>query len=142
MSQHILSNLHHVVQTMSPVEGFTENNQKVVDSVEEELVTGLSPTQKDHVVQTGRELLEDQMKKANEADMACLPTLAIEDIAATAPTYALDTWGRGVVTSQPTNGVVFFRALLDTAGVQDSKYYPMFTSLLTEMGAGAKYDYR
>ena len=78
VKQYILSNSHHVVQTMSPVEGFTEDNQKVVDSVEQELVTGLSPAQRDQVVQTGRDLLEDQMKKANEADMACLPTLAIK----------------------------------------------------------------
>ena len=144
---HILSNGHHVVQTMTPVEGFTQANQKVVDAVEDELVTGLSPDQKEAVVQTGKDLLADQMKTADESDLSCLPSLAIEDIAVTAPSYGpLDPClegQRGVVTSQPTNGVVFFRALLDTAGpVQDSKYYPMFVSLLTDMGAGTKYDYR
>ena len=65
-----------------------------------ELVTRpeLSQSQKEEVVATGAELLEDQMKKADESAMACLPTLAIKDIAVTAPVYNLDPLGRGFVT--------------------------------------------
>ena len=98
MREHLISNPHRVVQTMSPVEGFTEDNQKVIDSVEEELIGQLSQSQKEEVVATGAELLEDQMKKADESTMACLPTLAIEDIAVIAPVYNLDPLSRGFVT--------------------------------------------
>ena len=38
------------------------------------------------------------MKKADESAMACLPTLAIKDIAVTAPVYNLDPLSRGFVT--------------------------------------------
>ena len=40
--EHLISNPHRVVQTMSPVESFTEDNQRVIDSVEEELIGQLS----------------------------------------------------------------------------------------------------
>ena len=74
-----------------------------------ELVTRpeLSQSQKEEVVATGAELLEDQMKKADESAMACLPTLAIKDIAVTAPVYNLDPLSRGFVTRHGVKQSIF-----------------------------------
>ena len=149
VKEYFSNNTHYVVQTMTPKDGYTEENQAVVDEVERKLISQLSDEDKKQVVETGKQLLEQQMQKASEESMACLPTLTIGDIAANAPNYDLNDYNfnqsgltKGIVTNQPTNGVAFFRAIMDTSDIEDNKYYSMFVSLLTSMGAGSKYDYR
>lgn len=46
------------------------------------------------------------------------------------------------MSTQPTNGVCFFRAMVDTSEVENDEYYNLFLGLLTSMGAGGKYDFR
>ena len=147
VEKYFVNNSHHVVLTMAPKETYVEESQKVLDEIEEKMIYALSPDQKTSVINTGKELLNKQSIKEDENNVACLPSLTIADIVETAPTYQVETHQfsnlvKAQISKQPTNGVSFFRAMLNTDCIQNEPYYHWFVGLLTSMGAGEKLDFR
>ena len=118
--------------------------------LDEPCLSPLSEPEIYEVIETGKKLLLKQSTKECEDDIACLPSLKIEDISTTAPVFKVqDFWPdvpsfkfKGQISAQPTNGVSFFRAMIDTKDIQNEPYYHWFVGLLTSMGAGEKYNFR
>ena len=79
------------IPTLPPKETFVEENQKMLDEIEEKMICALSPDQKTSVINTGKELLNEQSIKEDENNIACLPSLTIADIVETAPTFQVET---------------------------------------------------
>ena len=145
--KYFVDNPHHIVLTMTPKETYTEDNEKLLDSIETKLVSSLNAEQKDEVIETGKKLLSNQSEKEDEDSVACLPSLSIADIKEKAPDYPTEIFQftpsiKGQICVQPTNGVSFFRILIDAAPIQNHPYYHWFVGLLTSMGAGKKLDFR
>ena len=148
--RYFVSNQHYVLLTMAPKEGYLEESEKVIGAVEKRLIDQLTDSDRKDVISTSQELLREQMEVTTSEMLSCLPTLTIKDIKEKAPRYVLEnhrftnspTFGDGYISTQPTNGVAFMRALFDTKDVQSDRFYPLFLGLLTSMGAGNKYDFR
>ena len=145
--KYFVENSHHMVLTMTPNDTYVEENQRQIDEVENKLISDLTKNEKDSVIEIGKQLLEKQSAQEKEDEIACLPSLKITDIVEDAPVYELEKFQfddsvQAQISLQPTNGVAFFRALLDTEAIQNEKYYHWFVGLLTSMGAGRKYDFR
>lgn len=147
VQKYFVDNSHHMVLTMSPKDTYVEENQQILNTVENKLVTDLSADEKCSVIDAGKKLLKKQSDMENENDIACLPSLSISDIIGKSPVYEIEKCQfsdsiPGQISIQPTNGVSFFRAFLSTEAIQDEAYYHWFIGLLTSMGAGKKYDFR
>lgn len=147
VEKYFVNNSHHMVLTMTPKETYVEDNQKVLDEIEEKMVSSLSIDEKQSVITIGKTLLEKQSIKEDEGKVASLPSLSVEDIVECAPIYEIETHQfpnlvNAQISKQPTNGVSRFRALLNTDCIQNEPYYHWFVGLLTSMGAGEKHDFR
>ena len=145
--KYFVNNSHHLVLTMTPKDTYLQENQKVLDEIEEKKISCLSSDEKTSVINTGKELLEQQSIKEDESNVACLPSLSVEDIAEKAPVYNVESHEfsnpvKAQISKQPTNGVSYFRALLNTDEIQNEPYYHWFVGLISSMGAGDKYDFR
>lgn len=136
---HLKENKHKLVQTMSPVEDYQEKEQQQFDQLEELKRSGLTQEQKDDI---NLKCLKLQKMQDEKDDASCLPSLSVSDISNEyLGTSLINTDLSGVpiqISVQPTNEVSYFRALVDTSSVPaDLKpYLPVFTSVLTKMGAG------
>ena len=147
VEKYFVDNSHHMILTMTPKDTYVEDNQQLLDSLESKLINNLSESEKASVIECGKKLLHNQSTEENEEDIACLPSLSIADIVEKAPVYAKENFRfsksiEGQISIQPTNGVSFFRAFLDTDAIQDEPYYNWFIGLLSSMGAGNKFDFR
>jgi len=138
VKMYLKDNSHKLVQTMSPVDNYSDMEQKQFDALELKLREKLSDNEKE-LIHT--KCLELQKMQDEKEDASCLPTLKVSDISS-------DYLGTSVdqlmicntpvqVSVQPTNEVSYFRALIDTSSIPaDLKpYLPIFTSVLTKMGA-------
>jgi len=143
--KYFIENQHQIALTMSPSETYLKEQEKTLDEVRARLVDAVDQNEKGELLAKGKALREAQDAKE---DLSCLPCLSMADIAQELPTYdvqELELSG-GVpaqLSAQPTNGVAYFRALLGTQEVSPElrPYLPLFTSVLTSMGAG-QYDHR
>jgi Zn-dependent M16 (insulinase) family peptidase len=87
-----------------------------------------------------------QLKSAQEApeDLSCLPTLSLGDIPPDETPVAVKQVDHGQVASywfnQPTNGIgyVTLNFSIDTLTAEQLNYLPVFSSLLTQVGAGGR----
>lgn len=138
VKQYLKENKHKLVQTMNPVENFSELEQKQFDELEQKLREDLSEGDKEVI---HAKCLELQKMQDDKEDASCLPTLKVADISSYYLGTVLDQ--RMIcntpvqVSAQPTNEVSYFRAMIDTSTLPaDLKpYLPIFTSVLTKMGA-------
>ncbi len=143
--QYFVDNNHRLVLTMSPKSEYLADQQRVLDDLEERLVTGLTEEDRARVIAEGKELEKLQGSKDNEL-ISSLPTLTIQDIPDKLPRYTTENrsvYGsiRGGLNVQPTNGVAYFRAMLNADPVLDDaerELVPLFTAFLSSMGAGKK----
>ena len=79
-----------MILTMTPNENYVKEDQQRLDEVENKLVNELSTTEKDDVIETGKDLLLKQSTKEREEDIATLPSLNIVDISEKAPTFEVE----------------------------------------------------
>ncbi|XP_072010102.1 presequence protease, mitochondrial isoform X2 [Engystomops pustulosus] len=144
VKQYFQDNPHVMSLTMSPDEKYYEKKAEQENEKLKEKVKALTEEQKKEVYEKGLELLDLQSKPQ---DASCLPALKVSDIERTIQRTELEIAYAGDVPvqycPQPTNGVVYFRAVssLNTLPEELKPYVPLFCNVLTEMGSGV-YDYR
>uniref|UniRef100_A0A8B9F2F3 Presequence protease, mitochondrial n=1 Tax=Amazona collaria TaxID=241587 RepID=A0A8B9F2F3_9PSIT len=138
-------NPHRLTLTMSPEENYHDKQAKMEAEKLEKKVNALSKEEKTQIFEKGLELIALQSKPQ---DTSCLPALKVSDIEPKIPFTVLETTLVADETpvqycAQPTNGVVYFRAVssLNTLPEELKPYVPLFCNVITKMGCGAL-DYR
>ncbi|XP_033114780.1 presequence protease, mitochondrial-like [Anneissia japonica] len=139
VEEYFLKNQHRLTLVMKPKENF----QQELDDQEAQkivcLTENLSTNDRQTIFEDGLKLAEEQSK---EDDPSCLPTLAISDIDRDIIRTVVDLQTLNNVSVQhciqPTNGVVYFRAVASLHTLPDEllTYVPLFSSVITQMGAG------
>ncbi|KFZ45949.1 hypothetical protein N321_09310, partial [Antrostomus carolinensis] len=138
-------NPHRLTLSMSPEEDYHDKQAKMEAEKLEKKVNALSEEEKTQIFEKGLELIALQSKPQ---DTSCLPALKVSDIEPKIPFTVLETTLAAdeipvQYCAQPTNGVVYFRAVssLNTLPEELKPYVPLFCNVLTKMGCGAL-DYR
>ncbi|XP_019363723.1 PREDICTED: presequence protease, mitochondrial [Gavialis gangeticus] len=145
VKQYFKDNPHRLTLSMSPDEAYYDKQAKTEAEKLKQKVNALSEEQKKQIYEKGLELIALQSKPQ---DTSCLPALKVSDIEPTIPLTKLETaFAADEVPvqycAQPTNGVVYFRAVssLNTLPEELKPYVPLFCNVITKMGCGAL-DYR
>ena len=139
IKKYIKDNPHKLVQTMSPVDDYKEAEQADFDKLEATLRKDLSDKDKAEI---HSKCLELQKMQSDKEDASCLPTLLVTDISDQYQPTVMESISLAecpvLVTSQPTNEVSYFRALIGTKELEEDlkPYLPIFSMVLTRMGAG------
>ncbi|NXX61194.1 PREP protein, partial [Scopus umbretta] len=138
-------NPHRLTLSMSPEEDYHDKQAKMEAEKLEKKVNALSEEEKTQIFEKGLELIALQSKPQ---DTSCLPALKVSDIEPKIPFTVLETTLAAdeipvQYCAQPTNGVVYFRAVssLNTLPEELKPYVPLFCNVITKMGCGAL-DYR
>lgn len=143
IEKHFLSNKHRLILNMSPDSGYEEARKAKEKKILDAKISKLDDVDKQTVLYEGMELMKIQDSKD---DPSILPSLKpSEDIS---PNLAHETLLKfetlnGVPTQiceQPTNEVVYFRALIDLGDKLSSDlidYLPLFCDVATKLGAGS-----
>lgn len=133
----VKGNSHKLILTMSPDDLYEQR------LAEEEMklltckINNLSDDDKINVLKWGQELLAEQTQNQ---DTSCLPTLRIDDLSQETESISLkDTVASGIPvqsTAQPTNGLVYFRGILNISALtsQQKVLLPLFATTVTKMG--------
>ena len=85
--RHFIDNSHHLILTMSPDEKFVAERESILSDLESNLVRNLTESGRAEVSDMDRRLSEEQALKENDASVACLPSLQMEDIPLEKPVY-------------------------------------------------------
>ena len=139
LKTHLKENTHKLVQTMFPVDDYNEVEQKQFDDLEKDLRENLSDSEKAVIHEKCVELQKMQSEKD---DVSCLPSVHVSDISDQYSPTLMDSLTLAdtpvLVTSQPTNEVSYFRAMIDTSQLDEElkPLLPVFSMVLTKMGAG------
>jgi Zn-dependent M16 (insulinase) family peptidase len=152
--KYFLDNPHRLTLTVVPDTEFSAKLEVKEEARLAAKLAGLTDADRAEIAATGLELKKKQ--DAVESGDA-LPTLAVSDIDREATRDAvrarsverraqdgeLLTPVSVTVSEQPTNGIIYFRGLIDVKGLPDDlqEYMPVFCSVLTQLGAGDR-DYR
>ncbi|NWU51503.1 PREP protein, partial [Dromas ardeola] len=138
-------NPHRLTLSMSPEEDYHDKQAKMEAEKLDKKVSALSEEEKTQIFEKGLELIALQSKPQ---DTSCLPALKVSDIEPQIPFTVLETTLAAdevpvQYCAQPTNGVVYFRAVssLNTLPEELKPYVPLFCNVITKMGCGAL-DYR
>ncbi len=134
----LLDNPHRVTLVLRPDPEKKAQEQRETEERLAQIQARLTETEKERIVRQAEEL-----KKAQEAeeDLSILPTLELSDIPATERAVPWETSSEGGLSfhwfDQPTNGIAYFAAHLETAGLPDElmSFVPLFCAALTHMGA-------
>lgn len=146
IGKHFLSNKHKLILNMSPDTSFEEKRKLKEKLLLEEKLSKLKDVDKQTVYYEGMELMKILNTKEDVSILPCLE--ASKDIGRDLPykTELKFETHKGVkaqLCEQPTNQVVYFRALteigdkLEAANLTD--YLPLFCDVATKLGAGS-YD--
>jgi len=143
VEKYFKSNSHRLVLTMSPKDDYEEELQKRESELLQRKLSECSENELKNVYETGLELR--RMQDAKE-DSSCLPTLKVTDISRTCDFPHVRSLNLEVPTqlcTVPTNGIVYFRGLLDvsTLSEEDKILLPLFVQVVSQMGT-KRYDYR
>lgn len=136
VQQYFKDNRHKLILTMSPDENYEQKFVERETSNLKEKVEKLNDADKTRVFEDGKALASVQ--KAHE-DINCLPCLKLEDIS-TPVKHELEFQRIQNVPLQlcatNTNGVVYFRGLLDASNLSDDnkKLLPLFAQVIDEFG--------
>ncbi|XP_042221430.1 presequence protease, mitochondrial-like isoform X2 [Homarus americanus] len=140
VTEYFLENKHKYTQTMSPREGYETKLQEEEELMLSQRLSGLTDDDRTDIWEKGETLA---CKQEEDDDLSCLPTLKVSDISrAVPPTLVTDIGLSGGVPvqicDQPTNGITYFSAVLDTHDVPDRlrSLVPVLCGVLTRMGAG------
>uniref|UniRef100_A0A3Q1EMH6 Presequence protease, mitochondrial n=1 Tax=Acanthochromis polyacanthus TaxID=80966 RepID=A0A3Q1EMH6_9TELE len=137
-------NTHRLTLSMSPEDAYLEKQAKAEEEKLHKKIEVLSDSDRKEIYEKGLELLAAQSKTQ---DASCLPALRVSDIEPTIPITPLEMSLTGGVPvqycEQPTNGLVYFRAMCSLNSLPDNlkPYVPLFCSVITKMGCG-DLDYR
>merc|ERR1719410_1482071 len=124
---------------MSPVDDYKEAEQADFDKLEATLRKDLTDKDKAEI---HSKCLELQKMQSEKEDASCLPSLLVSDISDQYQPTVMEPISLAeypvLVTSQPTNEVSYFRALIGTKNLEEElkPYLPIFSMVLTKMGAG------
>ncbi|XP_078089031.1 presequence protease, mitochondrial isoform X1 [Mustelus asterias] len=145
VKQYFKENSHRLALSMSPDEGYLENQAKFEKEKLQEKINSLSLEERQEIHKKGLELIDAQNKPQ---DASSLPALKVSDIQQTFPLTAVEmAYIEDEVPvqycSQPTNGIVYFKAFtsLNTLPEELKPYVPLFCNVITRMGCG-NLDYR
>ncbi|XP_078393555.1 presequence protease, mitochondrial [Cetorhinus maximus] len=145
VKQYFKDNPHQLALSMSPDEGYLENQAKIEKGKLQEKINSLSMEEKKEIYKKGLELIAAQ---STPQDASSLPALKVSDIQQTFPLTPVEmAYVEGKVPvqycSQPTNGIVYFKAFtsLNTLPEELKPYVPLFCNVVTRMGCG-DLDYR
>ncbi|MCK5826465.1 MAG: insulinase family protein [Desulfuromusa sp.] len=139
----LLNNSHRVTLLLQPDTNLGPEQEAATRAKLTEIEQQLSETEKQQLVAQAREL---QAAQEAPEDLSCLPTLEISDIPADEEAVTVEQQVEKTVKEfwfdRPTNGigVVTFNFGLDSLTAEQRAYLPIFSSLLTQIGAG-KRDY-
>lgn len=144
ITRHFLSNKHKLILNMNPDESFEDRRKERENSLLERKISELSDVDKQTVLYEGMELMKIQNSKDDPSILPCLePSKDISEELSYRTNLKFDTH-KGVsiqLCEQPTNEVVYFRALSDFGdrlnrdGLID--YLPLFCDVVTKLGAGS-----
>lgn len=144
---YFVENGHRLVSVMKPDDQFEPKMAEAEESILARKIENLNSDQRSAILSKSRLLLDMQNNKDDKAE--CLPTLELTDVSKFRPDssqleHVVSSGGvRIQVATQPTNGVTYFRAIIDTAALPDhlQRHLPLFCAVATQMGAGSM-DYR
>lgn len=142
VKEYFLDNTHQLVIEMSPDERYEQTLAEKEQQLLEKTIAKLSEADREKIFQTGQELI-----KAQDAaqDLSVLPTLNVrDDISRTHKSASLEHLKVAGVptqyTAQPTNGIVYFNAVMrlrpETFPKRLVPYLPLFGQVMTKLGAG------
>lgn len=141
--QRLLENPHRVTLLLKPDTNLGPQLDAETRAELDKINQQLTEAEKQQLVEQALAL-----KKAQEEpeDLSCLPTLELSDIPAEEPAVEVDRQQLAGVNccwfDQPTNGIGSVALNFGLAGLSDQQlnYLPIFSSLLTQVGAGER-DY-
>ncbi|OXB76809.1 UNVERIFIED_CONTAM: hypothetical protein H355_008198 [Colinus virginianus] len=135
VKKYFKDNPHRLTLSMSPEEDYYDKQAKLVAEKLKKKVDALSEEQKTQIFEKGLELIDLQSKPQ---DASCLPALQVSDIEPKIPFTVLETTFAAdevpvQYCTQPTNGVVYFRAVssLNTLPEELKPYVPLFCNVIT-----------
>jgi len=137
----LLDNTHRVTLVLQPDTDMGARQEAAIRATLEAKQQQLDEEQQQRLVEEAK-----QLKQAQEApeDLSCLPTLTLADIPAEEAPVAVKQVDHGQVATywfdQPTNGIGYVTLNFSIAGLKTEqlKYLPVFSSLLTQVGAGGR----
>ncbi|KAL1140397.1 hypothetical protein AAG570_000329 [Ranatra chinensis] len=144
VQEYLKENKHRLILIMNPDPDYEEKMALKESKLLKEKLSNLSSDQLDMVFVQGQELLKEQEAKQ---DISCLPTLRLSDLKPDCERTSLTGCSVSGVPLQickiPTNGLVYFRGVLNTAILSEEAKgcLPLFCSVFTRMGT-SKYDYK
>ncbi|OXB66929.1 hypothetical protein ASZ78_017057 [Callipepla squamata] len=135
VKKYFKDNPHRLTLSMSPEEDYYDKQAKLEAEKLKKKVDALSEEQKTQIFEKGLELIDLQSKAQ---DASCLPALRVSDIEPKIPFTVLETTFAAdevpvQYCTQPTNGVVYFRAVssLNTLPEELKPYVPLFCNVIT-----------
>lgn len=144
VDQYLRSNPHKLVITMSPEKTFDEKLDKIEKDILNSRISEMNDQDLNKIHVNGIELRKEQEKEQN-ADV--LPTLKISDVddhiehVVTTDKKILQVPTQ--LSTQPTNGVTYFRAVVDTSELSPELKHlvPLFNYVISQMRT-KNYDFR
>lgn len=139
----LLNNSHRITLLLKPDTALGPQQEAATRAKLDRIEQQLGPEQKQQLIKRAKEL---ESAQEEPEDLSCLPTLELSDIPAEEPEVAAQLQEyQGVKQfwfDQPTNGigVVTLNFTLENLTEDRLKYIPIFSSLLTQVGA-AQRDY-
>uniref|UniRef100_A0A8C9SVM2 Pitrilysin metalloproteinase 1 n=1 Tax=Scleropages formosus TaxID=113540 RepID=A0A8C9SVM2_SCLFO len=145
VQQYFKDNTHRLMLSMSPDEAYFEKRAKTEQEKLQQKIQSLSGSDRKEIYDKGLQLLSIQ---STSQDASCLPALKVSDIAPTLVPTPVEMGNAGTCVPvqycpQPTNGMVYFRAMcsLNTLPDELKVYVPLFCNVITKLGCGTL-DYR
>ncbi len=139
----LLNNQRRVTLLLQPDTDLGPRQDAATRAELDKIEKQLSDTEKQQLIERAKEL---QAAQEEEEDLSCLPTLELSDIppheVAVPVEEQLEKSVKSYWFAQPTNGigVVALNFGIEGLTTEQRKYLPIFSSLLTQVGAG-KRDY-
>lgn len=144
VEKYLLKNTHRLILTMSPDETYDTKFAMAEEKVLKDKLAEYSSDEIDKIFEAGKALRAEQEKKE---DLSILPTLKVTDIKEDVDRYITsDTKIIDVplqISIQPTNGVSYYRAILNTHKLSDNlkELLPIFNDVVARMGTKS-HNYR
>ncbi|KAL4217277.1 Presequence protease [Mactra antiquata] len=144
VKQYLKDNPHRLTLVMSPDEQYEEKRQKKESEKLTECIDKLTDEDRKRIYKLGQDLQDVQNIVE---DLTCLPCIQVNEIDRNIKPEATELISIDGVevqySKQPTNEVTYIKMIsfLDQVPEEMKVYVPLFTSVITKMGAGI-YDYK
>lgn len=144
IDKYFLNNTHKLILNMSPDERFEDKRNDREKTLIEDKVNNLSDSERQTVLYEGMELMKIHNAREDPSILPCLdPSKDIPREMKDRTKLIFDSY-KGVkvqICEQPTNEVVYFKALSDLSEIIEDDdpiidYLPLFCDVATKLGAG------